>query len=101
MARADYTYNLAEKAGRNVIVIEDLALGSKSVTNDIENILHDIALIEKIDPSGYLVVYKDSNGIWDGYEQPVESYILLDEDNWQDAVYKFLQLTQGVAVGYV
>ena len=46
----------------NVIVIEDLN-GPKSVTNDAENVIHD--LDASFDLSKYFIIYCDSRGIWD------------------------------------
>lgn len=59
--RADYTYTIET----NVISIIDLDLGSKSVTNDIENVLDDIRT-ELGDLAGYSVIYRDSMGRRDG-----------------------------------
>ncbi|WP_229374392.1 hypothetical protein [Fibrella rubiginis] len=59
--RADYTYTIEG----TIIVIVDLDLGNRSVTNDIENVLDDIRL--KIgDLAGYSVIYRDSMSRWDG-----------------------------------
>lgn len=89
---ADYTYEIQEHSGRNVIVIEDLDLGNKSVTNDIENVLRDVQDFEKIDAKQYMVVYLDSMGHWDGYDYKSKSFIALTEDSWEHAVSKFVQL---------
>jgi hypothetical protein len=59
--RSDYDYRI----DGNVLAIEDLG-GYKSVTNDIENVIKDITDIEKINVSKFLIMYKDSMGIWDG-----------------------------------
>lgn len=56
--RAEYKYKIED----NLIFIED-AGGWKSVTNDIENVLADIAKDNNI--SGKKIMYKDSDGIWD------------------------------------
>jgi len=59
--RADYTYTVEG----SIIAIIDLDQGSKSVTNDIENVLDDIRA-EIGDLAGYAVIYRDSMGRWDG-----------------------------------
>jgi hypothetical protein len=59
--RANYTYTVAG----SVIAIIDLDQGSKSVTNDMENVLDDIRA-QIGDLSGYSVIYRDSMGRWDG-----------------------------------
>lgn len=58
-ARAEYAYDVEG----SILWIEDKG-GLKTVTNDIENILVDIALIQNI--SKKRIMYKDSDGIWDG-----------------------------------
>ena len=60
--RSDYKYQL----DHNILFIEDLNFGNKSVTNDIENILEDIS--EELDTSmdNYRIMYKDSQGVIDG-----------------------------------
>lgn len=62
--RADYEYTVEGQ----VICIVDLDRGNRSVTNDIENILHDIK-IHLGELSGYAVIYRDSTGRWDGVRQ--------------------------------
>lgn len=91
-ARADYTHKIEEKCGRKVIVIEDLALGKVSVTNDIDHVLADISKVEKIDPRDHMVVYMDTDGAWDGYDQERDAYVFLAEDSWENAVSKYAQL---------
>ncbi|GAB3552379.1 hypothetical protein [Spirosoma fluminis] len=58
---ADYTYTVEG----NIIAIEDLDLGNRSVTNDIEFVLADIqAKLGTL--AGYQIIYRDSMGRWDG-----------------------------------
>jgi hypothetical protein len=59
-ARSCYTCELVS----DVIVIEDLDRGGKSVTNDADEIVHDLAE-NGFDLSCYRVIYKDSMGIFD------------------------------------
>jgi len=87
MKRADYIHSLEKYRNRiDCIVIEDLNLGSVSVTNDIENVINDISAIEKVNAQQYLVVYKDSTGLWDGYNTISNEFVGLAEDTWWDAV---------------
>lgn len=46
-----------------VLVIEDLDLGSMSVTNDIENVIRKCS--KSVDLTKKRVIYKDSTGIYD------------------------------------
>lgn len=76
--RADYTYTV----DGNVITIVDLDQGSKSVTNDMDNVLDDIRS-ELGDLAGYAVIYRDSMGRWDGVRlvgRSVEFYSLNETD---------------------
>ena len=81
--RADYTYTVEG----SVIAIIDLDQGSKSVTNDIENVLDDNRA-EIGDLAGYAVIYRDSMGRWDGVRligSSVEFYALNETDGEQAA----------------
>ena len=81
--RADYTYTVEG----SVIAIIDLDQGSKSVTNDIGNVLDDIRA-EIGDLAGYAVIYRDSMGRWDGVRligSSVEFYALNETDGEQAA----------------
>lgn len=76
--RADYTYSVEG----SVIAIVDLDQGSKSVTNDMENVLAEIRA-ELGDLSGYAVIYRDSMSRWDGVRltgRVVEFYSLNETD---------------------
>jgi hypothetical protein len=61
MFKADFDFEIAAR----VLVIYDLNLGNKSVTNDIENVLQriwdEIDPLERIDA----VIYRDSEGVFD------------------------------------
>lgn len=61
-ASADYLYDLTEDG---LLVIIDQDLGNRSVTNDIENVLADIAQAEERPTLGGLrVTCRDSDGSW-------------------------------------
>ena len=60
--QADFTYSISP----DVIAITDLDLGKKSVTNDIENVLRKIEYWHQGPIKGYRIMYRDSEGIWDG-----------------------------------
>ena len=61
-ALADYLYDLTEDG---LLVIIDQDLGNRSVTNDIENVLVDIATAEERPTlAGLRVTYRDSEGDW-------------------------------------
>lgn len=89
--RADYTYTIEG----NVIAIVDLDLGSKSVTNDIENVLEDIRA-ELGDLAGFAVIYRDSMGRWDGVRLKNGSayFYSLNESDQQQAQARLLHLVE-------
>jgi hypothetical protein len=90
MARSDYRHGLEEYAGRNVLVIEDLNLGKMSVTNDIESVIEEIAQREMLNPVEYMIVYRDSKGVWDAYEFSTKEFIVLVQSNWYAAVRSYI-----------
>jgi hypothetical protein len=59
---SDFTYQLAD----GLLLIEDLDMGNRSVTNDLENVLLTIATLEGVNLEDYAVAYRDSQGIYDG-----------------------------------
>ena len=64
--RSDYAYHINSKHGQQVLVIEDLNRGGMSVTNNAEAVIADIAY--EIGEGIYKlpIVYKDSEGRYDG-----------------------------------
>ena len=92
MIKSDYIHKIEEFAGRNVIVIEDLDLGGKSVTNNIENVVREIEVMEKVNASDYMIVYKDSEELFDAWDKRKEQFIPLRKSHWKGAVIKYIQL---------
>jgi hypothetical protein len=64
VTRADFTYSIR----LNRIKIVDLNSGKASVTNDIENVLRKIEAWHQGSIAGYQIMYRDSDGYWDGIE---------------------------------
>jgi len=64
VTRADLTYSIR----LNRIKIVDLNSGKASVTNDIENVLRKIEAWHQGSIAGYQIMYRDSDGYWDGIE---------------------------------
>lgn len=62
--RASFEYEVSED---NIIQIIDLDRG-KTVTNDIEQVLRDIAQEQNHPLTGHEVVYRDTDGSWTGVE---------------------------------
>lgn len=90
-ARAAYSYQVIEKDNRKIVLIEDQDSGGMSVTNDIENVVADIAFLEEIEPEKCLIIYQDSDGIWDGWDAATNSFISLQKHSWEEGLKKYLE----------
>jgi hypothetical protein len=91
MSKANFTHRIEKYSGQEVIVIEDLNMGNMSVTNDIENVINDIEMIENIDAHSMIIVYRDSEGVWDGFDYENGDFISLNKNNWRAAVHHYMK----------
>jgi hypothetical protein len=64
VTRAEFTYSMR----LNRVKIVDLNTGKASVTNDIENVLRKIEAWHQGSIAGYQIIYRDSEGYWNGVE---------------------------------
>ena len=92
MNKPDYVYQVADFHGRNVIAIVDMNLGNMSVTNGIEQVVEDIAREKQIEPHHYMIVYCDSEAVWDGWDPVTSEFIPLNTQTWEQAVDKYISL---------
>lgn len=92
MSQSDYIHKIEHLLNRDVIVIEDLDLGRMSVTNNIELVIAEIEIMEHVDATRHLVVYKDSDGLYDGSDYLQERFVSLQEDNWKAAIAKYIKI---------
>ena len=83
MVRSDYMYTLDLEKG--FIEIVDLNQGGMSVTNNIEAVIDEIAEKEGIGTVTMDVVYRDSEGIWDGYDPILHEFIILNASTLDEA----------------
>lgn len=84
--RAEFNYDIKD----GVLWIVDLN-GPKSLTNDIEYVIEDIEKVENIDASKLKIMYKDSEGIWDGisyYGNKSFNYFPIRETDFDLALQK-------------
>lgn|GEM_PF-3098578 len=86
MASTDYKYQIKERAGKKCIIIEDKCLGGVPVESDIQKILVEISAKERIDPKECLVVFRDRNGDWDGWNAELGVFVALYMRDWIAAV---------------
>jgi hypothetical protein len=88
MSKADYTYQF--KYG--VLCIEDLDLGRMSVTNCIEDCIEEICKKEGISLQVSIeepfVIYRDSDGIWDGFDWKTQSFFSIGVEDLEEALQK-------------
>ncbi len=93
MQQSDYKYRLTEHTGRTFLLIEDLNLGNRSLTNDIERVVKLIHRKENLAPSQVIVIYKDSEGVWDGYESGKYDVVSLGgAKEWAIAAERYINL---------
>jgi hypothetical protein len=88
MAKATYSY----KVQNDFIIITDQDCGGMSVTNDIENVIKEIEQAENIDACNYHIIYRDSMGLWDGFDAYSQEFISLCELNEENAINHFNKL---------
>lgn len=91
MIKPNYNHRIKDFAGRNCIIIEDENLGGMSVTNAIEDVVKEIEKQERIEAINYMIVYKDSEGSWDGWDHRKKQFIHLDAETWPHAVEAYIQ----------
>jgi hypothetical protein len=92
--RADYSHGITDYLGRKFIIIEDLNKGKTSLTNDIENVVADIAEKEEIDPRQYLIVYRDSQKIWDGYDAASARFLPCNGKTYHEAMEAMIKMNR-------
>ena len=68
--KASYIYEVED----DIISIIDLD-GEKTLTNDMEKVIHEIETEENIDATQYKIMYCDSQGIWDGVTYHNKSHV--------------------------
>ncbi len=91
MRRADYSYLVySDNEGMDVLVLTDNGTpGVSSLTNDIEQCVHEVMQKEEKLPGTVAVIYKDSMGNWDGFNPITGEFIMLpmaSSDRADDAV---------------
>lgn len=69
-AKSDFTYHINKTGKKPVVVIEDLDRGGMSVTNNIQAVVEETVRVLGLPPErmdlDYCVVYRDSQGQYDG-----------------------------------
>ncbi len=91
MTRAKFTHEVIDVRGNTCIVITDANQGQMSVTNDIENVVAEICRAEGIVADRSIIVYKDSEGTWDGWDSANNHFVSLGKDNHMHALNSYLK----------
>lgn len=86
MTKANYNYAIKRIINTDYVLIEDRNIGGMSVTNDIENVISDICTCRGLDPNTTVFLYRDSDGVWDGFDWLSKRFIHLGAMNHQQAV---------------
>lgn len=92
--KSDYDYSVETVQGKNCIIITDLDQGNTSVTNNIDNVIEEIARIEEIDPAEHLIVYRDSTKTWDGYDYTGRNFVALNAHSSNMAISRYIKLQE-------
>ena len=71
-------------------MIEDADKDSMTVTNDIDFVVGQIAKKENVNPVEHTIIYKDSEGNWDGYIYSTRQFFPLREKHWLKAAIKYV-----------
>jgi hypothetical protein len=86
-SRASYDYEICQVNEHWIIIIMDLDLaGAMSVTNDIENVVQEIAIKEKTDIKDQLIIYRDSARNWDGWNHKTHDFVFLRTKDLDTAI---------------
>lgn len=92
MQEANYKIIDREVKGIPFVMIEqtDPARPVMSVTNYIHKLIEFHANLSKQSPCDFNVIYKDTEGWWDGYVYATKQFIPLRERHWLKAAVKFI-----------
>lgn len=89
--QSDFDYGIADICGKTLLWITDLDFGGKSITNNIENIVLYLTTKLLLNPADCLVIYRDSDGIWDGWEPTLKHFISLNQPTIELAIIQLME----------
>lgn len=93
-SRSDFEYRLCTIWDVPALLIWDMNLGQMTVTNNIEEVIADIAEQENIEPAGHFVYYYDSTGHWDGYDVKTAQFYYLADAESQELLANVQYITE-------
>lgn len=93
---ANYSITTKRLQRRLFLLIEDHNTGGLSVTNCIEDIVaswrKDISFQPENTEKSILIIYKDSEGYWDGFDEKAGTLVALNERSFTRAASAYLNL---------
>lgn len=90
--KSDYTYQFRKVKGVYFVMLEDLDKGNATLTNNIHNVIIEIAKKETVDPREYCWIYQDTEGFWDGYNFSMKMFFPIREKHWLKAAIKTVKM---------
>jgi len=87
MSRCSFTYTVRKANNKNVLCLEDRGTGM-SLTNGMEDVIEELQASFKRSskPFPSLVIYKDTEGMWDGWNVKKEEFIGLQYKRLEKAL---------------
>ena len=76
--KSKYSYTIIRNSAHQIISIIDEFSDrnpTMTVTNNIDNVVIEIGKQEKINPEEYMVIYRDTEGYWCGYDVKKHNFI--------------------------
>lgn len=89
MSKCSYTYVVMPWKDTKVLCLEDKNMGM-SLTNGMEDVIKELKVSYKSRgiPFPTKIIYRDTDGNWDGWNQDEESFILLGTKDRAQALDK-------------
>lgn len=83
MAKCKYKWEIILHKDRRVLCLTDLNVGM-SLTNNIEEVIEELK--KELPAFPTKIIYKDSEGSWDGWSDERQKFILLFADSKKQAL---------------
>jgi len=93
--KVDFIYNFRRVKGEPFLMIEDLDRGGRSLTNGIHEVVEIICKEHRSSPTDFHIIYRDSDGVWDGYVYSTFQFIPLRQHHWLKAATKYINEQYG------
>lgn len=85
----NFAFTIAKISGHPFIVIVDNK-GRQAVTKHIKLVVETICMQQEINPVEHNIIYRDTRGVWDGYNFALGTFIELREKTEYSAAIKLL-----------